>query len=52
MPDVLDAHGVVVFRGQSDAECVRWWIDEGAPDDRLADTDETMEELAHALGLD
>jgi len=52
MPNVVDITGLVVFTGKSDAECVRWWRDEGEETDRLEDTGELMQYLDDQLGLD
>lgn len=51
MPNVIDNQGVVVFTGKSDAECVRWWRDEGHVDDRMEDTGELMYAIADELRL-
>lgn len=48
---VRDLHGCEVFRGKSDAECVRWWQREGDPEDRL-DTGELMSDVEEILRLE
>lgn len=52
MPCVVDGNGAIVFRGRSDAECVRWWRNEGEPEDRMYETGELMSELADILRLE
>ena len=52
MPCVIDGNGAIVYKGESDAQCVRWWRLEGEPEDRLADTGELMSELDDLLRLE
>lgn len=52
MPNVICSDSSVVFHGESDAQCVRWWSLEGEPGDRLEDTGELMSEVEEILGLD
>jgi hypothetical protein len=49
--NVIDSQERVVFRGKSDAECVRWWQREGQPGDRL-DTGELMSDVEEILRLE
>lgn len=48
---VYDVNNQVVFQGQSDAECVRWWQREGEPRD-LLETGELMSEVEEILRLE
>ncbi|MCD6056497.1 MAG: hypothetical protein K0Q89_27 [Thermomicrobiales bacterium] len=49
MPNVINRNGFIVFRGLSDAECVRWWEEWGSEGDGL-DTQELMSDVADAIG--
>lgn len=44
--------GEIVFDAQSDAEACRWWFDNGRQGDFLADTGETMSEVAECIWPD
>ena len=49
--NVCNDAGEVVYKADSDAEAVRWWMEWGRPGDYLQDTDELLKDLAEQLDL-
>ena len=44
MFEISNEAGEIVFTGQSEAECARWWFDNGRKGDFLVQTDESIKE--------
>lgn len=50
MSEIRNNAGETVFTGSSDAECVRWWNENGRSGDYLQDTGELMSLVAASVG--
>jgi hypothetical protein len=49
---VTNDAGEQVFECSSDAEAVRWWLENGRRGDTLTDTGEDMASVADQLGIE